>query len=318
MSRPALSRFRAPALAVLALAGGACHARTGPEPAVEPPPRLVLEVCVRADGTASETWTEGIAVALGWDEARALAVQSRPLTPEARAWLGVLADALPRVAARTPALAEPFGIPPLDAVVAAGDRGSSDGFGWAPDHIGINVQAFHEAYGAPDAAAVERMQRIVAHEYVHLLTYAAYPHHATLRQTPFARALWTLFFEGIGDYVSLSARWEPAADGTHSAVASATLARLEPVLVSRMEALAQATPAEEDALRAGISMGKFDEKWGSLPVALWLRREAALRGEREVLAETVRLGPDAVLPLALRQAAPELRPRLAALAAASR
>lgn len=282
-----------------------------------PVPTFELELCVRQDGTATPTWTEGIAIDLGREAAESLARERRPLTPVARAWLEVLEMALPGVSARAPELASLFGLEAFGATVAAGNRGSSDAFGWVPTYIGVNLEAFGESYGPPDDEALGRMTRILAHEYLHLLTYAFYPDHRDYRHTPLNRALWTMFFEGIGDYISVSRRWLPAGNGEYSPVSAKTLGRLEPILVARLEALVSATPEEEAELRRNISMGKFDRKWGSLPVALWLHSEAAVRGEREVMEGMIRLGPDGVLPLALRHAAPELRPRLGEVARAA-
>jgi hypothetical protein len=254
--------------------------------------------------------TDGIAVAIGRSAADSFAAEAVPLTSDAQAWLDVLRSALPAIADRAAELAVPFGIPAFDATIVAGNRGFSDGFAWVPTHIGINVQEFADVYGPPNEEAQARMTRIVAHEYLHLLTYAYYPNHPELRDTPFARALWTMFHEGIGDYVSVSSRWLPEEDGTYSEMTARTLERLEPIFVERPEALATATPATEGQLRSGIAMGKFDEKWGSLPIALWLHTEAALCGEPNVLDAIMRLGPTAVLPLARHYVAPELRARL--------
>lgn len=278
-------------------------------------PRFELELCVSDDGTATETWTQGIAVALGRPKAEAFSREVHPLTPEAEAWLGVLRTTLPEVARRAPELASWFDLRPLDVVVAAGNRGSSDGFGWVPHHIGVNVQEFADVYGPPDEGATDRMARILAHEYVHLLTYAFYPDHRERRDTPLDRALWTMFFEGIGDYLSVSARWLPDEAGNYSPVTATTLQRLEPVLVERLEALVDAPASRERELRRGICMGKFDEKWGSLPVALWLHSEARRHGERATLEATIRNERHGVLPLALAYADPALRPRLEALLA---
>lgn len=272
-----------------------------------------LELSVREDGTATATWTEGIAVAIGNETAQAYQRQELPLSPEASAWLEVLEVALPRVEARAPELASLFDLDAFDATVVAGNRGSSDAFAWVPDHIGINLEAFGESYGSPDEDAVDRMSRIVVHEYVHLLNYAYYPDHLSRRDTPMNRALWTIFHEGIGDYFSMSRRWLPGPHGAYSPVTTETLRRLEPVFVERLEAAIDASSEEEETLRRNISMGKFDQKWGSLPLALWLRSEARVRGERQVLEEMIRLGPDGVLPLALRYIAPHLRPRLEAI-----
>lgn len=285
----------------------------GPVSAQQPEIVLHLELCVREDGTATPLWTEGIAVAIGREAAEAFEREHRPLTAGASAWLKVLETALPRVAARAPELASLVGVEAFDATLAAGNRGSSDGFGWVPRHIGINLEAFHETYGLPDESAIDRMTRIVAHEYVHLLTYARYPDHRKRRDTPLNRALWTIFFEGIGDYISVSKRWLPDPDGGYSTVTARTLRRLEPIFVERLEALVSATAEEEEALRRGIAMGKFDEKWGSLPLALWLHSEAVMQGEQETLRTMIRLERYGVLPLALQHAAPELRPRLEAL-----
>ncbi len=277
-------------------------------------PRFSLELCVDGDGRASPLWTEGIAVAIGRERAEVFAKDRIPLSPTAAAWLEVLREAMPDFEQRAEDLARPFGLVPMDVVVAAGNRASSDAFAWVDSHIGINLEAFGEAYGEPDDGGVDRMTRILSHEYVHLLSYALYPDHRELRDTPLNRALWTMFFEGIGDYFSLSNRWQPEADGSYSPVTAETLQRLEPVLVDRLEALAEADSASaESELRAGISMGKFDEKWGSLPVALWLHSEAARRGEQELLASTIRLNREAVLPLALRWISSEYQGRVRAL-----
>ncbi len=219
-------------------------------------PEITLSLSVHDDGTASDEWTTGIATQVDREAAEALAREHRPLTPEAAAWLDTLRAAIPMVADRAVELAAWFESEPLDATVVAGNRGSSDGFGWVPSHIGINLQAFSDSYGPPTEGARDRMARIVAHEYVHLLTYAHYPNHLELRDTPLNRALWTAFFEGLGDYVSMSNRWLPDERGKYSPVAARTLQRLEPQFVERLEGLVSAAPEEEDALRRGISMGK--------------------------------------------------------------
>ena len=79
--------------------------------------------------------------------------------------------------------------------------------------------------------------------------------------------------------------------------------------------LAEATPEQERSLRKGLAMGKFDQKWGSLPVALWLHREAVKTSQQELLAAMIRDHRESVLPLAARHIAPELRGRIEALMA---
>ena len=206
-----------------------------------------------------------------------------------------------------------LGIPTIDATVVVGNRASSDGFGWVPSYVGINVEAFVRTYGPPSEGALERATRILAHEYLHLLTYASYPNHLALRTTPFDRALWTIFFEGIGDYVSISSRWYPDANGHYSQVTAETLKRLEPIFVDRLERLFTADESLERELRAGMSMGKFDEKWGSLPFALWLHSEVTQNDEQDTLRTVFIAERDSVLALAEKHIDPALRPRIVAL-----
>ena len=283
-----------------------------PDPGVHTPvsPDISLEVSVRDDGTATALWTEGIAVAIGDEAAREFARENLPLTTAANAWLKVLNEALPLIEGRAGQLGQLFDVPLVNAVIVAGNRGSSDGFGWVPDKIGINLQAFADTYGSPAEGATDRMVRIAAHEYLHLVTYAFYEDHLERRKTPIDRALWTMFFEGIGDYVSVSRRWWPDEQGNYSAVSAETLKALEPVLVERLELLLGAEASQEKELRSGIAMGKFDEKWGSLPVALWLHSEAKQCGESATLRTVMRLERRAVLLLAVRHVSPELRPRV--------
>jgi hypothetical protein len=276
-------------------------------------PAISLKLSVRTDGTASPLWTAGTAVAIGEEAATDLAGQDLLLTEQAEAWFQVLTKVLPTVEERCRELATLFDVAPMDAIVVAGNRGSSDGFAWVPNFIGINVQAFADAYGPPEEGAADRMVRITAHEYLHLLSYAFYPNHRDLRRTPLDRALWTMFFEGIGDYVSVSSRWFPDEEGNYSTVAAETLQELEPIFVERLEKLATASEEGERELRAGIAMGRFDEKWGSLPFALWLHREVKQCGEAQTLRAMLRLERDGVLSLALRHASPELLPRITVL-----
>ena len=278
-------------------------------------PGFRLELGVQDDGTATARWAEGVAVAIGAERAELARRQHLPISDEAGAWVNTLEGSVAAAERRSGELAVLLDIEPFNATIVAGNRASSDAFAWLPDHIGINVQAFAETYGPPDDGATDRMVRIVAHEYVHLLTYAHYPDHLQRRQSPLDRALWTMFFEGLGDYVSVSSRWLPDDSGKQSETTVETLERLEPILVARLERLASASESEEPALRRGISMGKFDEKWGSLPVALWLHSEVTQCGETRTLRALLQLERNGVLPLAHRHAAKALLPRIEALAA---
>lgn len=273
-------------------------------------PQIELSVSVRQDGTAESLWAEGSATQVGVEEAERLVRARLPLSSFAADWLNVLDQSAHEFATRFRKIADRFDVEPINAVIVAGNRGSSDAFGWLPNYIGINVQAFADAYGPPDSESADRLGRIAAHEYLHLLTYAHYPDHERYRQTPIDRALWTMFFEGIGDFVSVSARWLPNQNGDDSPAASEALAILEPLLVERLERLVDATETEEPALRENIASGRFDRKWGSLPVALWLHREARACGDEATLRAALRLQRRGVLALAERNVDDRYRHRI--------
>jgi hypothetical protein len=113
--------------------------------------------------------------------------------------------------------------------------------------------------------------------------------------------------EGLGNFRSLSETWV-GPRGELTPLARATLNDLDPILVERLEKLAHATTEEESALTAGLSRGPFREKWGALPVALWLAEES--RGDDQLLRPFVSSGSSGVLALARRQLPPGLARRL--------
>ena len=57
---------------------------------------------------------------------------------------------------------------------------------------------------------------------------------------------------------------------TPQASVRSALERLEPRFVARLAALACGSP-DAETLIADLSEGRFEEKWGALPAALWLR-----------------------------------------------
>jgi hypothetical protein len=101
------------------------------------------------------------------------------------------------------------------------------------------------------------------------------------------------------------------ADGALTAHALEAKARLAPIFVERMSALARGPGRdEEERLVAGLSRGPFDQKWGAVLVALWLADEA--RGDDRRLRPWVARGPAGVLALAQAHLPAALAARLRA------
>lgn len=219
------------------------------------------------------------------------AVASAEMNDAQRAWASLIRARVSRWESETAKLSEAYApvAGPEVATIVIGNGGGQDAFVHDPVTIGFDVARLHAEYG--DAASPEnaaRIDRFFRHEYTHLLQKAWLREHPYPTPTPLRTALLGIWTEGLGNTHSLSGRWL----GDSSAAAAQARAELEPRFVARLAALACASPADADALLADLSMGKFDRKWGALPVALWLARDE--RAVRELIVA----GPDGIWTLA--------------------
>lgn len=247
--------------------------------------------------SATELWLRMI-VTLGPERS---AAEPKPMSPAERSWMKLIRSRAPRWETETLELAMHFAPAPApEAVrVVVGNQGGEDAFTADASTIGFDVARLSAAYGDAQTAENEgRIDRFFRHEYAHLLQkswLAAHPHTA---RTPFESALLGMWLEGLGHYYSLSDRWRTV-DGRSSASSERVLATLEPRFMARLAALACTTGEQAQALSADLSWGRFEQKWGALPVALWLEREAS--HSSDALRRFVKEGPDGILQLAERQ-----------------
>lgn len=220
------------------------------------------------------------------------AVASRSMNDGQRAWAALIRTRAAAWPAEIPALAKNYAPVPAPevATIVIGNGGGHDAFTHDATTIGFDVARLHAEYG--DAALPEnreRIDRFFRHEYVHLLQKAWLREHPYDASTPLRAALLGIWAEGLGNTYSLSERWRGDAEAAQHA-----RAELEPRFVARLAALACASKADADALTADLSMGRFDRKWGALPVALWLQAEPG--SERDL----VLAGPEGIWDLATR------------------
>lgn len=161
--------------------------------------------------------------------------------------------------------------PPEVVSIAIRTGGARDAFTIDAQTIAFDVSRLQALYG--DATLPEnreRIDRFFRHEYVHLLQKAWLKEHPYPADTPLRVALLGIWTEGLGNYYSLSPRWR----GRESEAARRTLERLEPRFVARLAALACGS-RDSARLLADLSEGRFEEKWGALPAALWLEAEGS-------------------------------------------
>jgi hypothetical protein len=264
------------------------------------------------DGTASDLWTAAIAREVGDNQARALQAKKLPIDAKQMAWAGIILKQKQAFAERRLKLDAAFDGNLGRVRILLGNRGTRDAFSHGDDVIAINLARWQEVYGDASDAQAERVQRILAHEYTHLLTREYKRKRQLVATTPLDRALWTLFDEGLANYRSLSDKYKPLAPDKPSKAASVALTRHAEKLATTLAMLdAGPAPADEEKLLEGMVSGAFEDKWGALPVALWIANEvSADKSEDVVLKRLIRAGPSGILTLARRNLPPDVAAKL--------
>lgn len=274
-------------------------------PALLSAPALLLESGYGEDGTPTPAWRAALAGLRGGP-----VTPSAPRVPTAgeAAWAAAIRGRAAHWPAEVAALRAPFeplaGPAEIRLLVGLGD--GEDAFSPEDRTVAFDVARLAALYG--DATLPEngaRLDRFFRHECTHVLQKAWLATHPYPARTPLRSALLDLWKEGQGNLHSLSARWRTP-QGELTAGARAALDRLVPRLVARLAALAGASPEAAARLRAGLSTGPFEAKWGALPVALWLA-EAQGR-EPGALRTYVTAGPEGIWELGARHLPEALRP----------
>jgi hypothetical protein len=261
-------------------------------------------------GDASEPWLVLLRKRVPDEQYRSAAALRKALTPSEAAWASLVRSRAPAWEQMVPelALAYPTVQPPRRVHVVIGNRAGEDAFTHDAMTIGFDLASLQALYG--DASAAEntaRLDRFFRHEFNHVLQKAWLAQHPWPATTPLRIALLDIWAEGLGNYFSLSEAWAPDG-GRRSPATARALAELEPRLVARLSVLACATPEASGRLLKGLSSGPFDQKWGALPAALWLKEEPM--PPSEALRRFVAAGPDGVWDLATRHLPAPLRDTL--------
>lgn len=265
-----------------------------------------IERGVSADGSATPLWLDMVGNLLPDAPLDSIARLRRPLGEGEAAWAALITERAPHWERQVAAVAEPYA--PLQGPdtlrVVAGSRGASDAFTHDARTVGFDLAALFATYG--DARLPEnedRIDRLFRHEYAHVLQKAWLARHPYRTDSPLRLALLEIWKEGLGNYHSMSDRWRQPGSG-HSEAAARSLAELEPRFVARLAAITCATADRAAELKADLSWGRFDAKWGALTPALWLEAEPG--DPQDALRAFVHAGPDGVLALAERHLAPPI------------
>lgn len=183
--------------------------------------------------------------------------------------------------------------------VLPGYRGRDDGFTYGYQTICLDLTALNKEYGRADLLENNnRIDRIFAHEYTHLL-HKLWAKKMELKLQIFRDSiLWECLYEGIGMYRSLNPKWIPV-HGVLPDITKEALDNLYPLFVERLITIqnnSALTAEEKKQLNKNLSRGAVNQKWGAFPVAIWLSLES--NGDDKKLRGWINKGPATVIQLA--------------------
>jgi hypothetical protein len=282
--------------------------------AISPQPiQVIPKLGVSKTGKQSPEWINAVADRNSPEEIQKIKTGLTPLTKEETLWLKLFYTVIPGWEKQLSSVTAPFAPigPPQYVYILFGNHGGSDGFTYGYNTICIDLSRWVNNYGIPVEDILKsqnRIQRILSHEYTHLLTNRWLKNHPVKRSTPLERALFETWFEGLGNYYSLSSKWYTP-DKTLSKRAIELLNHLAPLFVDRLIKLSKKPDkAEEIKLRKGLSTGPFQKKWGAVTTALWLMKDTQCNNLK--LKKWIKAGPDGVLLLAEKYLPNHLKEKL--------
>jgi hypothetical protein len=273
----------------------------------------LIQMGAAEDGLPTRLWMAAIESRNTAEHLSIIRDTERLFTAAEKEWLALFRREIPKWTETIPRLTIPFEeLPaPETVTILVGNQGGDDGFTHGTSIICLDLSSWARSYGqASDPVNVGRVHRILSHEYTHLMSRAWIELHPPNLSTPLCRALFSIYFEGLGNYYSLSEKWYEPSVGLSERALDA-LEELGPTFVDRLLQLNEVTPEQEEQLREGLSAGPFHKKWGALPAALWLRKEAG--NDPRQLRKWVKAGPCGMLDLASRYLPEHLGERLQAL-----
>ena len=177
--------------------------------------------------------------------------------------------------------------------------GVDDAFTYQYNTVCFDLTALQTNYGAADLAENdERMDRLYAHEFTHLVHKEWARKNKLLLKTFKDSVLWECLYEGMGMYRSLSKKWMPQ-KGVLPKITRDALDELYPVFVDRLitiESFTSLSENEKAKITANLSRGPIAKKWGAFTVAIWLAMEA--NGDDKNLIDRINHGMGSIILLA--------------------
>ena len=274
--------------------------------------KIIIQVGL-TENYPSSRWNDAIRPRLTQPVFDSISRISHPISPEEALWIDLVNSKLELWNSWKDSLEKIFSNShgPDTIYVLLGFSAIDDAFTFQYNTVCFDIAAIQKIYGAATTAENnQRIDRFFAHEYMHLL-HKEWARQRNLRLENFRDSvLWECLYEGVGMYRSLSQKWLPIA-GKLPSLSLSTLEQLYPEFVNNLVLVKindQLSTEEKNRIQARLSRGPVNQKWGALPMGLWLAMEAAESENK--LVEWNELGLDGVIKLALKYLPEEYKVRL--------
>jgi len=253
------------------------------------------------DNMISPIWIDALKTRQSEEYLDSIQQITRPLSKGENEWKEIIESRLEYWSSIKDSIKVPFGTTFINdtTYVLLGYTGYDDGFTYKYKTVCFDITALNREYGsANDSINTNRMDRIFAHEYTHLLHKEWAKQNDLKLETYKDSILWECFYEGLGVYRSMSKKWFPV-DDSLSKTSEETFKTLYPIFTDRLiiiDSSALLSKQDKIKLHKNLSRGSMKKKWGALPVGVWLALEA--NGNHKNLRKWVDEGPNAIIPLA--------------------
>lgn len=278
-----------------------CRKRSSIEESNTQTKYLTIPKLAVANNQITSEWIDALRTRQSAKFIEELSQNTRPLSASEYAWYELIKFQSLGWNSIKDSLRVPFeGIAISDTTnVLLGYQGHDDAFTFEHQTVCFDLSALAKSYGhATDSINANRIDRIFAHEYTHLL-HKAWARQSKLKLNNFKDSImWHCLYEGIGMYRSMSSKWFPV-NGQLSPRSKETFEVLYPIFADKFVDLLTIdtlTNEEKSALEQNLSRGSMTQKWGALPVGVWLALEA--NGDDRNLIPIIEKGPYAILELA--------------------
>jgi hypothetical protein len=262
--------------------------------------KIVLFKSGISDGTYTTDWKKAVASRMSKSRLDSLSSIKRELSREEKAWEALIKSKVGSWNLMRDSLRVPFGQTSTPDViyVMVGFMWKDDGFTYGLNTVCFDVTAMFQNYGPASLAEnSNRIDRIFAHEFTHVVHKNWLIQNNIEIKTFRDSFLWECLYEGIGMYRSLNARWFPK-NGLLPEETQNALNELQPIFrekIKEINSKASFSKAEKEKINSNLSHGPVLKKWGAFPVAIWLYLEA--NGDDKKLRQWIQKGPGGIILL---------------------